>query len=283
METSKLPTLESVRGIIQHEATAGTGALIMTRMETGKPPVLQIAFEDLGWKRSPRLHVLPHGMHSYRVILEFGNFSRSVFDRMNAADDESHELAIALIETTVKDVAKLEYPLPINRRWEIGADFRLVAISDRSPANNPEDRIRNLARNFIVPVMSALAELNGYDIVEQLVDDDLAMEGGLKISLVKRRERNPRNRLLAIKIHGTSCKVCDNDHARDFGFDRSLVQIHHLQPLSLGNAPRPYNPREDLIPLCPTCHRAAHRKRPIPYTVDELKHLRLAFGDVRHD
>lgn len=280
MEASKLPTLEAARAIIQQEATEGTGAVIMTRMEIGRPPVLQIAFEDLGWKRSPRLHVIPHGMHSYRISLHFGNFSRSVFDRMNAADDESHELAISLVEAAASDVASLEVPQPANRRWDMGGEFFLQAVSARSTATDPDEKIRALSRAIIVPILSALAELNGYDVVDSDVDREGAMEGALKVSLIRRRERNPRNRLLALMIHGTACKVCGSDHARDFGLDGSLVEIHHLQPLGLGGSPRTYSPRDDLVPLCPTCHRAAHRKRPLPFTVEELKQMLRSAGAV---
>lgn len=273
MEGSTLPTLSSIRKIIATETAKGTGAAIITQMKEEKPPVLQIGFDDLGWRRGPRLEVSPHGMRAYRVALKFGDFSRSVFERMNAADNESHILAISLIETASWDVESLKYPEPVQGRWNLGAMFYLQAISTRSTSANAKNRIRNLSRDIIVPVMSALAELNGYDLLESLDDGDAGMEGTLKISLVRRRERNPRNRLLAIKIHGTSCKVCGHDHAKSFGFDTSLVEVHHCQPLSMNNEARSYDPKTDLVPLCPTCHRATHKRRPVPYSVDELRKM----------
>lgn len=273
MEANNLPTLESIRAIIKDGAVEGTGADIITRIENGKPRILQIGFADLGWKRGPRLDVTPHGMRAYRVVLRFGNFSRPVFERMNSADDESHELAISLIEAAASNVVSLNFQEPAERRWKLGSEFKLEAISGRSPSAKPEERIRNLSHDIVVPVMSALAELNGYDLIDDPVEFEAGMEGNLKVSLVRRRERNPRNRLLAIKIHGTGCKVCDNDHAKNFGFETSLVEIHHIQPLGLEDKPRLYDPKTDLVPLCPTCHRAAHKRRPIPYSVDELRQL----------
>lgn len=274
MEANRLPTLTSIRSIIEDEAAEGTGATIMTRMEDGAPPNLQLGFADLGWKRTPRLSIVPHGMHAYKVNLEFGNFSRTVFERMNSADDESHILAISLIEMAARNAVWLSFPEPVDRRLEIGPDFKLTAVSCRISSAVPEERIRSLSRKIIVPILSALAELNGYDVIEDMEENtELGMEGSLKISIVRRRERNPRNRLLAIMIHGTRCVVCETDHATDFGFDNSLVEVHHLQPLGLNNQARPYDPRTDLVPLCPTCHRAAHRRRPIPFSVDELKQM----------
>lgn len=273
MEANNLPTLESIREIIKGEAVEGTGADIITRLENSKPPVLQIGFADLGWKRGPRLDVTPHGMRAYRVTLGFGNFSRPAFERMNSADDESHELAISLVEAAASDVMSLDFPEPDGRRWMMGPDFRLEAISCRSSSVKPEERIRSLARDIVVPVMSALAELNGYDLIDSPDEIKEGMEGGIKMSLVRRRERNPRNRLLAIKIHGTTCKVCEDDHAKSFGFETPLVEVHHCQPLSLYDDARLYNPKTDLVPLCPTCHRAAHKRRPVPYSVQELRQM----------
>jgi 5-methylcytosine-specific restriction enzyme A len=283
MEVNRLPTLTSIRSIIEDEAAEGTGATIMTRMEDGTPPSLQLGFADLGWKRTPRLHVLPHGMHAYKVNLEFGNFSRTVFERMNGADDESHVLAISLIEAAAKGAASLNFPQPAGGRLKVGPDFRLAAVSSRISSAVPEERIRSLSREIIVPILSALAELNGYDLIEGPEDDpEAGMEGSLKISVVRRRERNPRNRLLAIMIHGTGCAVCGTDHSSDFGFDTSLVEVHHLQPLGLDDHARPYDPRTDLVPLCPTCHRAAHKRRPLPYSVDELREMLRSHSKTDH-
>ena len=273
MEANTLPTLDSIREIIASQAAEGTGAAIITQMKGDKPPVLQIGFDDLGWGRGPRLDVTPHGMRAYKVALKFGDFSRSVFERMNAADDESHKLAFSLIEAASLDVESLKYPKPIGGRWTLDSSFYLEAISTRSGSASAEDRIRNLSRDIIVPVMSSLAELNGYDVLESSENEDARMEGSLLISVIRRRERNPRNRLLALKIHGTTCKVCCKDHAQNFGFDTSLVEVHHCQPLSLSNEARPYDPATDLVPLCPTCHRAAHKRRPVPFTVEELKRM----------
>ncbi|MXP30646.1 HNH endonuclease [Erythrobacter jejuensis] len=198
---------------------------------------------------------------------------------MNLADDESHELAISLIESIEGDARALEFPRPEARRWSLDSEFTLNIVSKRAKHDNAEDRIRGLASEIIVPVMAAMAELNGYDTVGE-VECDAEMEGAIRVSTIRRRERNPRNRLLAIRIHGTICKVCGEDHGRQFGFEDSLVEIHHSQPLSLSDEGRLYDPRTDLVPLCPTCHRAAHRRRPLPFTVEELQSMLSSTGDL---
>ena len=278
MEANNLPTLESIREIIGDEAANGTGAAIITDLTYGKPPTLQVGFADLGWKHGPRLNISPHGMRAYRVRLGYGNFSRETFERMNAADDESHQLAISLIEAVGRDAGSIHVTDPQYQRWVIGQEFHLSVTSPRAKQSDPKKRAQSLSREIVVPILSALAELNGYDTIESDEPDEGVFEGRVSLSVVRRRERNPRNRLLAIKLYGTNCMVCGQDQAKSFGFDNSLVEVHHCHPLALTNGERVYDPKVDLVPLCPTCHRAAHRRTPIPFSVEELRQM-LTSGD----
>ena len=120
--------------------------------------------------------------------------------------------------------------------------------------------------------MAAMAELIGYDVIEDLRHEEVpAYEGAILQSVVKRRERNPRNRLLCIRIHGERCFACGSEPRMTYGDAGSIIEVHHLEPLALLMESRPYDPRTDLVPLCPNCHRMVHTKRPIPLTMDDLK------------
>ena len=97
-------------------------------------------------------------------------------------------------------------------------------------------------------------------------------EGGSYLSTVARRERNPRNRLLCLQIHGDLCKVCGFNSSQFFPSLESIIEVHHIEQLAELDHPKIYDPAKDLIPLCPNCHRAIHKKRP-PYLPDELRDL----------
>ncbi|WP_310621270.1 HNH endonuclease [Flexibacterium corallicola] len=116
-----------------------------------------------------------------------------------------------------------------------------------------------------------MAELIGYDAVEDSTASEVPdVEGALSRAIVSRRERNPRNRLLCLRIHGSECRACGlnpEDSYRDAG---SIIEVHHLEPISMLDRPRPYDPEKDLVPLCPNCHRAVHTRRPWPLSLDEL-------------
>ncbi|WP_272699815.1 HNH endonuclease [Desulfovibrio sp. Fe33] len=84
---------------------------------------------------------------------------------------------------------------------------------------------------------------------------------GAKISYqATRYERNPQNRLEAIRIHGTKCSVCGMDFGEKYGtWGEGFIEIHHVTPLAMGEAEQEVNPATDLVPVCSNCHRMIHR------------------------
>ena len=48
--------------------------------------------------------------------------------------------------------------------------------------------------------------------------------------------------------------------------------MHHIIPISEINEIYTVDPKQDLIPVCPNCHRALHSQRP-PVTIEELKEI----------
>jgi 5-methylcytosine-specific restriction protein A len=131
-----------------------------------------------------------------------------------------------------------------------------------------EEAIVATAEAVMAPLMAAMAELIGYEDVEPETYDE---EGRLTESVVRRRERSARNRLLCLSIHGHRCAVCRLEPRSVYADAGSIIEVHHLEPVSLLAEPRPYDPATDLVPLCPNCHRAAHTRRPAPWTVEELR------------
>jgi 5-methylcytosine-specific restriction protein A len=98
-------------------------------------------------------------------------------------------------------------------------------------------------------------------------------EGGIKVIISVRYERNITLRKEAFKIHGYDCAVCGFNFGKVYGdWGKDFGEVHHLIPLSeLEGNKRKVNPRTDLIVLCSNCHRMIHRKNRITLTIDELK------------
>lgn len=65
----------------------------------------------------------------------------------------------------------------------------------------------------------------------------------------KNEKRNfvKKNREKILEYQGSECYVCKLDHA-------PMLEIHHILPLKDGGD----NSLDNLVPLCPNCHRLAH-------------------------
>ncbi|WP_167140547.1 HNH endonuclease [Diaminobutyricimonas sp. TR449] len=90
-----------------------------------------------------------------------------------------------------------------------------------------------------------------------------AVEGRTRRVETNWYERSRSNRALAIIAHGTTCASCGFSFERSYGeLGTGYVEIHHLTPVHLMDAPRVVNPIEELVPLCSNCHRMVHRIDP---------------------
>jgi 5-methylcytosine-specific restriction protein A len=267
--------IASKRSLVLTELEEGTGAAISVEVNhRGLRSGLRIWFSDLDEKHGPVAELRPHGLKGYRITLGFGDFSGEVIGQIRKASPEDIQLARALVASIREDV-EIEIFGQSLTEWSVtNGAFQMTAKIRDQERPHEDDSIINTCRDVIVPMMAAMAELIGYDIIDEpLSDKTPAFEGTLLQSVVKRRERNPRNRLLCILIHGEKCMACDAEPRLKYGEAGSIIEVHHLQPLALLSESRPYDPRTDLVPLCPSCHRAVHTRRPIPISIEELKGL----------
>lgn len=274
--------LAAQESLIARELLEGTGAAVsVTQIDTGLFTGLKIWFADLDEKHGPVAELKPHGLMSHAVTLRLGAFSGSVIRQMASADFEHMQLARALVRSIMQnaDVKIVGQSLD---DWEVrDGTFKMAAIKrHENIATNSAEAAAATSRDVIVPMMAAMAELIGYDVIQEHGKPEVPeVEGGLSRAIVSRRERNPRNRLLCLRIHGAICKVCGTDPTAVYGPAGSIIEVHHLEPISMLTEPRPYNPETDLAPLCPNCHRAVHTSRPWPLSLEQLS-LMMEGADV---
>jgi len=102
-------------------------------------------------------------------------------------------------------------------------------------------------------------------------DDFEYTEGEIRETIRSYRSRSPDARTACIAEHGFLCLICGFDFAKMYGDTcKDFIEVHHIQPLSETQGPQLVNPKDDLIPICPNCHRAIHL---LECTVAELKDL----------
>lgn len=260
--------------LVRRALEAGTGAEVSLRSDrSGLQTSLQIWFTDLTRRGGPVVTLGPSGLRRHRIVIKFGSASTDVLTQIGQADDEATKLACALT-ASIDPQIKVGLPNGMTRqRWTVnGPDFFISAEKRGIDAPLDDDEIGRTCEEIVVPLLAALAELIGYDeVTPHLTEDDIgATEGRLLLSEVRRRERNPRNRLLAIRLHGHRCTICGLDPRNTYGASGRVIEVHHLAPLASLDVPKIYDPASDLIPLCPTCHRVVHTRRPDPWEPFEV-------------
>ena len=273
MTKTKAEMLASKKNLILKELSEGTGAAIAAAADmSGIRSGLRIWFADLDERHGPVAELRAHGLKGHRVTLTFGNFSGTVLSQIMVASHEDVQLARALV-ASIRAEVNVEIPGQNISDWKVESGaFRMIATVRNQDSPLDDSVVIATCRDVIVPMMAAMAELIGYDVIEEKQDEEVpAYEGAILQSLVKKRERNPRNRLLCIRIHGERCFACGFEPKIRYGDVGSIIEVHHLEPVALLAVPRPYDPLTDLVPLCPNCHRAVHIKRPVPMDMNDLK------------
>jgi 5-methylcytosine-specific restriction protein A len=259
--------------LILAELKDGTGAAVAAKVShIGLRSGLRIWFDDLDERHGPVAELRPFGLKGHRVDITFGNFSGDVIAQIKIAPPEDMLLARALVSSITDDVELNLYGQALDT-WEVkDGGFKITAKIRNFEDSQNDASIVATCRSVIVPIMAALAELIGYDEISQKPEkEEPAFEGAVLKSVITKRERNPRNRLLCIRIHGEQCGICSLVPHEKYGEAGSIIEVHHLEPLASLESPKPYDPATDLIPLCPSCHRAVHTRRPVPLTPEELR------------
>jgi 5-methylcytosine-specific restriction protein A len=123
-----------------------------------------------------------------------------------------------------------------------------------------------IAFSILIPLITEEPER----LLEE-ISSDYQEEGRKSSVTVNRYERSRVNRAIALEIHGFVCTGCELRMADLYGpIGEGVIHVHHLEPVSLMDAPRILNPATDLVPLCPNCHSIVHKRNP-PLNISELK------------
>ena len=128
--------------------------------------------------------------------------------------------------------------------------------------------------SFLHPETIAADKNELQDTSEEQPDGKSIREGRKTYVYSTKYERSPKNRLAAIKIHGTKCMACGFDFEKFYGEQgKDFIEVHHVKPLHEVNGEMEVNPETDLICLCSNCHRMIHRDPHHTLSLEELKQI----------
>lgn len=99
------------------------------------------------------------------------------------------------------------------------------------------------------------------------IESQEALEGYNEDRIITSNNRNLEISKKRKVLDKYTCQVCNFQKQVN---GKWIIEVHHLSPLSItGETITSIN---DLVSLCPTCHRIAHTKKP-PYNPREIKKL----------
>ncbi|WP_309677953.1 hypothetical protein [Polaromonas sp.] len=127
------------------------------------------------------------------------------------------------------------------------------------------------ARNFLASDASEVDRSDEWVPQEEMVGDNLFVEGARLTVQVNAFERNPKARAQCLAHYGMRCAVCDFSFEAVYGpVANSYIHVHHLKPLASIGKEYVVDPLVDLRPVCANCHAVIHLRMP-PYEIDEVR------------
>lgn len=259
--------LDFIKKTIESE----TGAMVTVQeVLTSQRLGYKVWFTDLGEHHGLIAMVTPVGLRGYGVTFGAGKNAGEFLRAIDGADEDQVSLARAVVDSMRSDIGlTLTSPAGSYSNPMIGIVNAKATL--KTSSKSLDEALVIALQDIVAPLMTAVTELIGYEVIETDDDEEHAVEGASYEAVILKRERSRRNRRLCILIHGHRCFCCGLDPRTVYGVQCEVIEVHHLQPLAFVTAPTKYDPAKDLVPLCPNCHRAVHSRRPVPFTPEELQ------------
>lgn len=134
-----------------------------------------------------------------------------------------------------------------------------------NPVPGPYNRDGNFEIQRLASFFRDGSEHDFFDYKGTIISDVLE-SGFIEGSKVKKThviiERNTKLRALYFdKFPSPICNSCQMDTSKKYPWVNRVLDLHHVLPLSSGTRvdTRVGTILEDMMPICPTCHRAIHR------------------------
>lgn len=112
-------------------------------------------------------------------------------------------------------------------------------------------RLSAESANQLLKVLAAKLKQTKHEVAVQ--------EGKTTQVTLSKRERSRALRVQAIAVRGTICEICEFDFSQQYGeFARNCVDVHHIEALAGAGHKGVTNTVDDVLVVCPNCHRALH-------------------------
>ena len=127
-----------------------------------------------------------------------------------------------------------------------------------------QQRMRNAS--YLLALFGGYFSTNQAVLGPSITEPEKAEEGISKERVYLSKNRNKKLADDRKKMDGYKCTACDFKLKVN---EYHIIDCHHLFPIAMGERETTI---DDLVSLCPTCHRIAHRRNP-PFSLDEIREV----------
>jgi hypothetical protein len=127
-----------------------------------------------------------------------------------------------------------------------------------------QQEMRNAS--YLLALIGGFFSTNQADLGASITDPDKAEEGLIKERTYLSKTRNQGLVQKRKEQDDYKCTACDFKLKVN---EYHIIDCHHLFPIAMGERETTI---DDLVSLCPTCHRIAHRRNP-PFSLDEIREV----------
>lgn len=221
------------------------------------------------------------GWRTVDVHFAPATYGRQVLSAMALAEPEKRSLFHTFIQSAINSGAEVTFQIngqnlgtAETEVWP--TDWKSLTFRfSKGPMSidgSKPDVVEGLALAWSSRMLGSVLSLMPLEAIEQPPDGEA--EGGGHQALITRYERSTLNRQACMDFHGRICKVCGFDFEKVYGpIGEGYIEVHHVESLARLAPGTILNPAIDLVPLCSNCHSMVHKRRPVPFTVNELKDM----------
>ena len=198
------------------------------------------------------------GKDFYLVLYEKGKYVWEIDLRRVQCDGSKYKWVLGHHRTFVEVIAKKYKKVDANKAsGETRIDSGYLFCDGVS-----KNIVKAEFMNLLDTIINSSGSKNTYDM-----SSAEAIEGYARDSQILSYKRNKQLADKCKKRDGYTCRACGTKIAIG---DKYIIEAHHKNPLPEGVR---NTKLEDLVSLCPNCHRIAHLRKH-PYSVEEIRKLR---------
>ncbi len=197
---------------------------------------------------------------------EFIRISQPLNTNEQATGNIQHEDEYRQAAESIRVISQISYLTIVSNSVLISldaADAREI-FDSLNPIIGPFSNNRNTEIERLASLYACAVDDVNLDYKNTSLDETISsgfIEGGKieRTHITIERNKNLINEFFRLKPTSI-CDLCGNDTSRMYPWTDRIIDLHHILPLSSGTRAEAHGTSlDDLVAICPSCHRAVHR------------------------